>query len=113
MRKIKNLFRELSMKNVDGYVELTNYEKDYFDEIYKIHLSSFESHKDFKRHTDQHIKRVQKSKTSNCLNVHFNTGKHYIYNLNVKHMIDNNKEEFMLINELRHLLIQEIDMEIS
>lgn len=37
---INNLFRELSMNNVIGYDELSEAEKDFFDQMYKKHLSS-------------------------------------------------------------------------
>ena len=105
MERPKNLLRALSMKNVEGYDELDDYEKDCFDEIYGIHLDRFQSKRAFKAHTDQHIEKIEKKNT--LLIVYFDHGKKYIYNLEVKKVLDKMQEKKPK-NKLRKLLIQEL-----
>jgi len=42
MVKVINMFREFTMFNVSGYIELPDWQKDLFDATYKKHLSSME-----------------------------------------------------------------------
>ena len=40
MVKVLNMFRAFSMKNVNGYNNLYNWQKNIFDKTYKKHLAS-------------------------------------------------------------------------
>lgn len=109
MNNIKNLFREFSMKSVKGYHELTSLEKECFDTIYSIHLSTIKCYKLFKEHTDQNIVKVEKHYNKNCLYlyVYFKTGRKYKYNLSLMGLIDD-LNEFEGKKELESILIKSL-----
>lgn len=76
--KVKNLFRELSMMNVEGYEKLTDEQKDLFDQTYKSHVAMMGADMR-KKHTEEHIEKVEWDKSAKCLKVHFDNGDWYHY----------------------------------
>ncbi|MHA6250420.1 hypothetical protein [Oceanobacillus sp. CAU 1775] len=76
MVKVINLFRELSMKDVEGYEELTLSQKNIFDKTYKEHLQSM-TRKRRLRYTEDHIVSVEGD--LKIVKVNFDTDEWYIY----------------------------------
>ena len=76
MGKVLNMFREFSMKDVQGYDELTNGQKDLFDKTYKKHLSSMQRKRRLK-YTESHVQRIEAE--ISILKVYFDHGDCYIY----------------------------------
>lgn len=73
-----NLFRQLSMKHVQGYESLPDSCKELFDTVYKRHLASMDK-KTRREHTDEHILKVKRDLTYDCLIVYFKNGNKYKY----------------------------------
>jgi len=76
MVKVLNMFREFSMKDVEGYDELTNEQKDMFDKTYKKHLSSMQRELRL-AYTESHVQRIEGE--ISVLKVYFDNGDCYIY----------------------------------
>src|SRR5690625_4316589 len=76
MRKVSNMFRELSMNYVEGYNDLTDYLKDLFDNTYKKHLLSIKPNR---RH-NYSIRNIEKIKGEKYyVNVYYRNGNIFIY----------------------------------
>jgi len=76
MVKVLNMFREFSMEHVEGYKELSNWQKDMFDTVYKKHLSYMHM-KERINYTEGRIKRIEGEVS--ILKVHFDNGDSYLY----------------------------------
>jgi|SRR5690625_369257 len=76
VRKVFNMFRELSMNYVEGYNELTDNLKDLFDSTYKNHLLSIEPNR---RH-NYSIRNIEKIEGEKYyVNVYYRNGNIFIY----------------------------------
>lgn len=66
------------MKHVKGYENLSHQNKELFDTVYKLHLSSMDKEvRSF--HIDEQINEVKWDPMSDCLRVYFKNGKTYKY----------------------------------
>lgn len=74
--KIDNLFRELIMNNVSGYNELSESEKELFDNTYKKHLSSL-NEKERVSYFETNLCKVDNN--VELVKVHFKNGDRFIY----------------------------------
>ncbi|MFD1363177.1 hypothetical protein [Lentibacillus salinarum] len=80
MKKVENLFRGLSMENIEGYNVLTDKQKELFDQTYKAHVFMMDPEMR-KQHTEEHIKEIRWNENEQCLRVYFDNGEWYHYSL--------------------------------
>lgn len=66
------------MMNVKGYAQLTDEQKQLFDETYKAHLSMMGNDTKAK-HQEQNIEEIKWDKNKKCLKVYFDNGDWYHY----------------------------------
>jgi len=76
MKKVSNMFREFSMKHIDGYSKLPLWQKDLFDATYKKHLSVMQE-KERIKYTENCIKKIEGE--ISAVKVYFDNGDYYIY----------------------------------
>src|SRR5690625_4879387 len=73
---VQNLFREFSLKNIEGYQTLTESEKNLFDRTYRKHLMSLDE-KDRKFFAENQLKKFENDLT--LIKVSFKNGDSYLY----------------------------------
>jgi len=76
LAKVLNMFREFTMKRIEGYKKLSNRQKDMFDQIYKKHLSSM-SFEERRKYTESCIEKVEGEVS--IIKVYFKSGECYLY----------------------------------
>lgn len=76
--KVSNLFRELSMMNIRGYSNLSDWQKDIFDDCFKNHTFSLSDN--FKKHyTEEYIMWVKWDESNRRLEVRFKDDFYYYF----------------------------------
>lgn len=76
MPKVRNMFRELSMRYIDGYNKLPIYKKDLFDKTYKKQLASMSLIEQANYREDK-ITKIETE--ANGIKVYFNNRDCYLY----------------------------------
>lgn len=76
MVKVINMFREFSMVNVTGYIDLPDWQKDLFDATYKKHLSSMEINERI-HYTESQIVKIEGEES--IIKVYFQNGDCFFY----------------------------------
>lgn len=66
MAKVLNMFREFTMGYIDGYHQLSNYEKKLFDTTYKKHLSSMSLEERIK-YSENSIRKIEVIKIDSAI----------------------------------------------
>lgn len=76
MAKVLNMFRSFTMEHIDGYSNLSEWQKDLFDTIYKKHIASlpFDERNEY---TEECIKCVEAEVS--IIKVYFKNGERFLY----------------------------------
>lgn len=81
---VKNLYREISMAEVEGYGDFTDWQKDIFDRLYKDHMFAMIQKDRVKalQYREEKLVNVQFRSIDYSYIVTFSNKESYIYHLN-------------------------------